>query len=185
MDNNYAELHGKAQGIGLMLGWQYKQPAPNESQRWATLVGPDGASISVSQVWNQKGRLQISCHFPGGNWGAEKRPIISVSISKRPEDIARDIERRLLPAYLPLYQKAVERLRAEEEREAADLALAARLAAILGVEPLGTEINWYGTGDFRGGSGTIRVSGGNVSFDLRWIDPEKAEAIINILKGNQ
>jgi hypothetical protein len=52
------------------------------------------------------GRVEISGRFPRHHWPTTARPSIGCSLDRGATAIARDIERRLLPEYLGLYDKA-------------------------------------------------------------------------------
>lgn len=56
----------------------------------------------------------------------------NVSLTKCPAKVAQELQRRLLPHYLPLYAKGMERVAATLTQKQSDAALAAQLAAILG-----------------------------------------------------
>jgi len=102
-----------------LKGWTY-QPCI-KGVRVAKISVPDGATIIVSIGWRDKTKLDISGKYPvykGSVYpmlGSNHR--IRVSISKSPEQIAKDISRRLLPQYLEQYQKGIEIVRVCQERD--------------------------------------------------------------------
>ena len=77
--------------------------------------------IWFSLEWNDKSRLVVHVNFPrdrnGQYYGKDynqKDPRITVSLTKTAEAIARDIQRRLLPEYLPMLAERVKRIQANE-----------------------------------------------------------------------
>lgn len=85
-----------------------------------------GHSIDLTfDGWQNEGRIEVSCNWPKGRDGREliphrleDRPVITLAKTTAPERIARDIERRLLPRYLPIWTAQVERLARETAYEA-------------------------------------------------------------------
>ena len=112
------EFKDKVNEIGKILNMSVNFPLDEDMQhhKWAHL-SYDHVIIRISNGGYQN-KLQIHlngefptsirgelCHYGG--------PIsINVSDSKTPEQIARDIEKRLLPVYLPELEKAVVQLNA-------------------------------------------------------------------------
>ena len=102
-----------------------------------------------------------------------------------PEDAAGEITRRLLPAYLPQYAKALERKAADEEGRARADALAVRLASVLGEKISDPHRNgercvrlyrgeWYGD---------VRIGhGGSVKIELSSLPAVIAERICAVLR---
>ena len=132
-DINVQEL---AEAIAAYLpgGWQAGKPVESD---WgpassATICYEDGPVINL---YYDSYRKHVSCcgRYPqrdGGycspsSWGAlkhgEPEPKIRFSPTRKPKALARDIERRLLADYLPLYYKCArlqgEHAVAEEDRE--------------------------------------------------------------------
>ena len=79
--------------------------------------------IVIDPEWNG-----LSNHKP---WDSRLKDI-TVSPDKTPAQIARDIQRRLLPAYLPLLAQAAERKAASDDRDARTLANAEAFCAATG-----------------------------------------------------
>jgi len=110
------ELHALARDIAQALGaeWQYASEQPYEHR--ALLAGSGGIGLNLAWKQSNHGRLTIVGCWPELVWYKERsysfepyqdRPIISVAASRGPNNIAKDIERRLLPKYLPLWEGAV------------------------------------------------------------------------------
>ena len=90
----------------------------------------DGASVflRIGPYGPRNGRLIISGEYPGTyDQHRVDRHEITVAADKDPGKIARDIERRLLPDYLPDLEKVRERIAADER---AATTRAAALAAL-------------------------------------------------------
>jgi hypothetical protein len=104
MDN----VQNLAQAIcdALGNGWHTSPPNPDAIyDRQSYLIGSDGAQLDISSTWAGNHKLYIA----GSEWGVVpksdkvpygiKMPSIQVSDTKTPEQIAKDIKRRLLPEY--------------------------------------------------------------------------------------
>ena len=110
------EFKNKIEEVGKIIGMIADFPSDEDMHwhRWAHLK-KDQQSIRVSNGdYQEQNKLHISGAFPTSIKGESSRygnPIdINVSVSKTPEQIARDIERRLLPLYLPELEKAIDRV---------------------------------------------------------------------------
>jgi hypothetical protein len=130
--------------------WEAKEKGydylKENDDRWHRIVAPNGAGmfihfpdsgarekdqrISITGIWplRQPGtETTPSCLYP-----RQDAPSIYIALSKSPEQIAKDIERRFLPVYLPqreaCYNLGLERNAAE----AKELARKEEITAILG-----------------------------------------------------
>jgi hypothetical protein len=134
--------------VGKILGGWTLRAIPEEDQAhsWAYLDGENGATIvgGVGRWGIGPGRIEIRGEWPRSD---EFRcveyapyytdvPKITVALSRGPESIAGDIERRFLPEYLPAFEKQREALEAGDTREHHQDAVTRRLAAIIGAERL-------------------------------------------------
>jgi len=116
-----------ALSIAAALGWSVEQPHEG-SANYFRLISPDGVVISMSiGGYAFKGRISFGCAYPwhqtdqyGGTRHTFQRDFdrslaynvapwdgITVADTKSPEQIAKDINRRFLPVYLPLWAEAV------------------------------------------------------------------------------
>jgi hypothetical protein len=150
MENlNFATL---AQKIACNLeGWTWEEPK-NEADRDSRqlLVGPAGARLHL-RYDKYGGRIAIHGEYPrdGGTiypWNDKDRPsAITVSAQREPNAIARDIERRYLPAYLAAYRNGVELLNKARAHDQTKKDLAARLAKLCGecLHASGLEFSQY------------------------------------------
>lgn len=92
---------------------------------------------------------------------------ITVSAAKSPAQVARDVERRLLPAYRLALAEARAKKKVHDEREAATARLVAELAGILGGRAVAHAPGTVRIGE--GGSalhGGVRVTSRDVEFTL-------------------
>jgi hypothetical protein len=141
MDLEKLNLTDLAQKIARYLdGWTWKKPCREESQRyWQTLAGPDGAQLHLGYD-DHRGRLEIGGVYPRDGssiypWNDQDRPgDITISARRDPQAIAKDIQRRFLPAYLAAYLKGLEMLHKAKAYQDAKKELAARLAALCGAD---------------------------------------------------
>ncbi len=111
------EFKTKVQAIGEALKMSVILGS-DEDMRWnkfAHLIGSDGQEIQVQNGdYKTKNRLNFFGCFPKNEKGEHMHygalPSITVAVEKSPEKIARDIEKRLLPIYLPELEKAIEQV---------------------------------------------------------------------------
>jgi hypothetical protein len=124
-----------------------------------------------------KGRERDRLHVHG-SWPRDQRhgsyapysnaPAISVSISRDPKAIAREIERRFLPGFLPLWHAAEGRRREAEESNAKAETLAARLRDLFGLPH--PEPSRYGND-----RDSVHVHAGAARFEVRRYGSVKVE----------
>jgi hypothetical protein len=99
---------------------------------WQHVALPEG-SISLHYHEDRKGDyVEVSGDWPRDHAGTMVQgrdaehgattPRINASVAKRPDAIARDIRRRFLPAFAPLYAKALAVVQARNAYEAAVIA---------------------------------------------------------------
>ncbi len=129
-----------AQVVPFLDGWTLVLgPDPEEPRHYAEVRrGVDGATITFSiHSWPTPVRLLVSGDFPRDAAGHSylpsnvSRPSISITPTRPAETIARQIERRLLPAYLPLYEQAAVAQREEQTAIKAADVVAGQLAELL------------------------------------------------------
>jgi len=94
------------------------------------------------------GRLTILTDYPKdreGHMSSAHRPKITVSASKTGAQIATDIERRLLPEYLPILDRELASIANWNDHEKATTELAGRIAHLVRVkrEPRETAVRFY------------------------------------------
>lgn len=169
-----------AREVAAALGDEWSSEAGDYEDRDAFLIGPEGARILMdTNVWrrSEQGRIVLRGITPHGLH--EHAPIrdhttaISVSQTKDATQIARDVQRRLLPSYRAYLAAALANKNHHEARDAARAALAAELATRLGPEVTVRGIDGnLRVGDYTdGGTVTVPFSDDEVHFDLRFPQP--------------
>ena len=129
--NEHPDMLELAQRIAEHLpGWT----AVPEDGRWmAYLTHPDGPKLALR---HDKGRLNVMGTWPFSHgehfYPRDKSADISCALSRGPLAIAKDIERRLLPEYLPLWAEQDSRRRDVEKSNQKAEALMCRLEELLG-----------------------------------------------------
>jgi hypothetical protein len=128
--------------IGGLIGYQIDHARNVKYERyWNYLCfmrnGYKGMHFSIR---DEKDRLSVSGEYPKDEKGhdgmpyGENPPKISVSLSKRNEQIVADIKRRFLPAYEALFQKVQERVDRSNEFDKKKRGQIATVAEYLGME---------------------------------------------------
>lgn len=119
--------------------WTFR-PNPPDWNPGGHLVDEDSGMVlyaSISQ--DKKESFQIKAEAPKDSRGqvpyvAEHgRPSINVSWHKSPETTAREIAKRLVPEWLPTYQRAIEHIERSNQHESSSSGLAAKIARTVGV----------------------------------------------------
>lgn len=185
-------LNELAQGIASHLdGWE-AQPFEENNNR-AHITHETGATFGITiDAYGKKDRVEvygIYPHYPYRKNGNANRgyplsgvdtPRITCALSRGPEAIAKDIERRFLNKYIRCYELAVERIAQDEEYQNDQEACISRLADILGVSTTRSEI-YYNHNNIWG---TIKPNGrDDVTFELRRVPTAIAAKICEVLKG--
>jgi hypothetical protein len=159
-------------------GWAHDAKHDFEQIRFANHT--DGHGISVQWVRNAAHRrLAIGGRYPElphGEVVRGRRPHIEVAWGRGPAAIAGDIRRRLLPAYLPDYERHVERRRMLVAEEEARNELAAQLARELpgGRVVTGrTDVTVYGNDGAR-----LRMFGAAAGVEMELHVPAALAALI-------
>jgi hypothetical protein len=120
-------LRELAQEIAQALGpdWRFstKFDAEDAQDRkpWRSRIdGPDSQALFLSNTWGPKGMLHVSGRTPDGidhqtQVSIGTLPSINISLTKTPEQMAKDISRRLLPEYQAFLAKLFEQHRKDSE----------------------------------------------------------------------
>jgi hypothetical protein len=169
-------IYAAAVAGALGTGWTY---APNRDgngylPRYATIAGPDGASLHVSNEY-QTGRFEWSGNYPRDAQGHDHkpyhatRPRITTSADKSPGQAARDITRRLLPAYLDLLKQCQESVAAANAYVDTTARNVARIADVLGVSPPLSPSSAFLRFYWNGGDtyGDVTVNGTSVQINVK------------------
>ena len=174
-----ADAHRVMAGtVAKIIGWSLIPVDPENQERGsnADLKGPDGMEIvlNTDNYQTRNGKINIYGRSPkrGFRFTATE---INVSKDKTPEQIARDITRRLLPDYTVQFNKALEELAKEdahknkiEENKKALQAAGVRFS------------NGNDSGHFTGGG--VDVSSDSIRFNLYSVTPQQALKIVKLLK---
>lgn len=159
-------------------GWTFK----DDPQHFGgTVLGPDEADLFFRMDGK---RLVISGSYPDGAYnkayGYETHRI-TVSPGRPAEAIAKEVQRRLLPHYLPTLATVLRRIQQHDEGVDGQRRAAAELAAIVGEEPRESEV--YVSLHQHGTYGKVRVlhGGDRVSLELSSLDVDRAKRVLAIL----
>jgi hypothetical protein len=117
-------------------GWAAQAATEDLGYRVVVIQGPDGARVRIGLDWRNAGRVVVSGEYPGDlarsfeEYGLERHEI-RVSRARGAQVIAREITRRLMPAYLPDLEKAQERVLRDFQNLAARQRLTERVRELL------------------------------------------------------
>ena len=186
------QLNSLALGIASHLdGWE-AQPIEEGNNR-AHITHETGATFGLTvDAYGNRERVEVYGIYPNyppreTGYGSRGYPLsgvdtprITCALSRGPEAIARDIERRFLDSFIKCYELAVERIAADEEYLNDEEAAVSRLADILGVGLTRGEVR-YNCNDI---GATISPNGrDSVKFELWHVSTDIAAQICEILKG--
>ena len=183
------EFKDKVNQVGNILKMSVQFPSEEDMRwhKWAYLT-KDSQSIRISNGSYQKeNKLHIAGDFPKSTKGESSHygePIsINVSVSKTPEQIARDIEKRLLPVYLPELEKAVNQTNSTNIYHQKREANIRKMAEYFGVEfKEDKEPSIYVYDRIKGLGSRIEAYGEDtIKFELE-LTPEIAIKVSNLLK---
>jgi len=173
-------------------GWCVETIDPTWPTRY--LKCTDGVRIALGF---RDGRIQVSGDWPRTSSGeacvpyfreGSKRPDITIAADRSPAAVAREIARRFLPAYLPLWTAEATRARTLDDAAATTRRVSAQLAEAFGIkrrEPnrgaMFESLRIYHDGD-RGFWGDIEVSGDRVTIKLHGLTVETTIALAALLR---
>jgi hypothetical protein len=115
-------------------------------------------------------------------YGVQDTISINVSLAKGAQAIAKDIARRFLPYYTELYAKVLERVKSDDEFDAAKQKAIDTIVALgLNINSKGADaLSWYGG---KNGYASVRVNSANsIELDLHSIPLDKAIAVLKLIK---
>jgi hypothetical protein len=119
--------------------WTFR-PSPPDWNPGGRLVDEESGMVLYATISQDKREsFQIKAEAPKDSRGqvpyvAEHgRPSINVSWHKGPETTAREVARRLVPEWLPTFQKALEQIERSDQHESSSTGLAAKIARTVGV----------------------------------------------------
>lgn len=178
-----------AAGIARSLGggWRY---AAGDAADEAELHGPDGMVLAVDGYRMRSAdplRLEIRGRFPAGSRNAPAAPTVTCAAGRGGEQIARDIERRLLPVYAGQLADTAVKDRAALAADDSRAQVMAEAAGILGLPPTAvrsdlssSQLSLYDDGCAHG---TIRASfaASVLHLDLHGVPAPVALAMLRVM----
>lgn len=187
MDKQFFETLAKALGSGP---WTVTRWEPH----YATLTASDGKTLYINST-HYTNKFHISVGWPSDSTGKQhsylgykvESPSINVGITKPAAQVAKDIERRLFPDYLPLFEKQL------HSAKATDISLQLRNEAMQKIarETGGTFVPadsrtglaWvkFPHRNEGGVVNSIKVYDHHVDLDLHSVPRDKAIEIIRLL----
>ena len=133
-----SELAATTEAVAELLPdeWTY-QPAPDRN--WGQIAGPNGATLYLTNGLNRPTGA-VTGILPDAPFYVTRREhtqcSIGVTLTRPPEAIAREINRRLLPEYLPLYERLRAAVDRHERRQQLQSSLARRLERTAPADPV-------------------------------------------------
>ena len=140
-------------GVGEHLAGNWDiLPNPEEWPMGAHLVDHD---LHASLYFNHhEGKLHVSSDLPKDAKGeipyvegygqlGKRMPSINTSFNKTPEQIAKDIERRLMPEYMDVLMKALSGIASSDAYHSKTEGFAKQIAKLIGVEAKENKIDFY------------------------------------------
>jgi hypothetical protein len=200
-EGSATRLSQLAPAIAKALGFKVEPDTRDAEERrfprsHVRLLGPDDQTIYLSASYPY-GKLDAGVIFPDRVNGASvwslpygtSAPKISCTLSKSAEQVARDIQRRLLPEYLPLLAQCkacvAETLDYRAKRDAAAEKLAKVIGAPVRYESHASDraprIDVYHSHKLREASMDIDVGDDEVRFERLRVSHDEAEAILSLL----
>jgi len=146
-----------AEGIAAALGPEWKRSTAfdeedaQDRRPWRSRIeGPNKLRLFLSNTWGPKGMLHVSGWVPDevDRNAVRVSPMASIntSLGKTPEQMAKDIERRLLPEYRTQIAEILKAHEADLAYKKAMLETKERVAEILGGEAREDREIVYGSG---------------------------------------
>ena len=140
-------------GVGEHLTGNWELiPNPEEWPMGAHLVYPE---TQASLYFNHhEGKIHVSSDLPKDAKGeipyvegygqlGKRMPSINTSFNKTSEQIAKDIERRLMPEYMDILMKALSRIASSDAYHSKTEGFAGQIAKLVGVEAKGNKVDFY------------------------------------------
>ena len=171
--------------IALYLGPPWKFNRREEPSDWRfEIIDGTGRGLFLRKEYN-KPRFQISGLFPRDITSPypRDRKSIGVSATRPPKDIAADISRRLMPDYLPAFERAKAARQQQREAEAEINTIADALIRVTGGRTASYSPCHSRTVYFDGGEAEI-YSPKDVRLKLHSLTAEQAITIAASLKGS-
>ncbi len=186
--NERKALSELAQQVASALGdgWHYLAPKDDDELTARNRYIVNGErKVSVAFVWNQRDRVSLRGTFNNGlhqhlPYRAEN-PEITVAISRGPAVIAREMVRRVLPAYDALLAQTKTRKAQADDYRAKQIAKLVHLGATVGLTLTPRE----DADRFFFDGGEVRVSDDDASVTLHGLTIEQAEQVLKLTRGER
>lgn len=170
----------------LGAGWTVDTDPALQEHRGTYLDGPDGMRLLLYLDWKTAGRLIVQVCYPDGArkpYGVECHKI-GVGLDRGPDVIAREITRRLLPAYTSELASVGSRLDRDDANRAAREMFATQVGTIVPAARLlphrqsitSTEISLPGYGN----EITINYAADEITLGLR-LTPAQAMDVLRLV----
>jgi hypothetical protein len=192
--NVWEQLQAMAQGVAAVMGYTVKPRSESNHGGFAEIVRPDGRGFSLNCAGGlaPRGKIHISGSFPDRIDGRQawrpasgvSYPSINVAADKPAATVAKEIERRLMPDYLPLLAECREHIARWSKVAEETARTAAQLAEGVG-----------GTVDSRDSSFAhvkvpgvyikVAVTGSRVRFDGFSVGPKVAAQILALVVASE
>lgn len=191
-----ARMRTLAQEVAPLLGEGWAYDTTRDDYTWAAFIdGPNGARLMIAApaYTPAPAKLEINALLPDGSrdvlrYNENGRHEIGVSESRGAQVIAREITRRLLPAYLEQLADVQTRITKQQHAAATraevvqSLALAFRgSVASNGHRPDEARFG-HGSRDYYG-SVTVRHDATKVDLEMRGVSVDIARLIADVLKS--
>lgn len=185
---NQNEMNKRGEVIAKILGGTYEAPTGEVWIARGNIALATGESFHLA-LNEREGRITVSANWPHGDRGHVYCPrgydktgykSITVAANKSPERIAKDIQTRFLPGFLPEYAKQAAAKQSSLDYANQGKAGITRLAEAYGVLPPGgdvTEIPLNQGGYF----GSAACYGDSAKIELRNLTLEQAEQVLKLV----
>lgn len=183
MNHSEQEIIRQTAGfVATALGdaWKVDTDPKYDGYPGAYLENTDGVRIYLRvNEYRHEGKVTIGTAYPEG-WFRKihtsdiEDPTIRVSRDRGPEVIAKEIERRFLPKYLPIWATITERIATHDAGDRRAAEVAERLGQVPGWRPWGQGgLSFYGPFNTR-----VEINwGGSLHFQDHYLDPEPGLAV--------
>lgn len=172
-------------------GWRYEQGVGYGPPLLVETDGPGRIEVSATKSGTQT-RLQLVGTYPtdSGGWtdtpkdlsgNGDRLPALSVSASRPPRAIAREIVNRLLPPYRETLRLVLDIIQRNADAARARRSMAERLAAIAGGSYDHRDIVRIPGAQAGGAYGSVQCYEDDVAIQLRSVRPALAERIIRMV----
>lgn len=190
---NEGRLRGIARAVASRLGgrWALEKRERDYTHYAEIEDGFTGARLGFS---TSEGKIHISGQFVTTIEGrhvfyrtiADPNVSIGVGINRGVDIMAREIARRLLPAYLPEWQKNLEAVNRFHKHNEVTGTIARRMAKLIGAEEAPVtdhrvSVRVYNSRELRGDVFDLSVQGDSVRFDNLDVDEATAIKILDVL----